>query len=127
MQLNRALVIDVLGWGLALWLVGYLLGIALFFVLPPSLLGWVITPIGVLLTLIVLSKHVERGPLSRYAVVGLGWSVIAVLMDYVFIVLLLHPEDGYYKFDVYLYYALTLVLPVLYGWRTNATPRTATH
>ena len=37
---------DSFGWGFILWLVGYVLGVMLFAVLPPSLIGWAITPIG---------------------------------------------------------------------------------
>ena len=39
-----------------------------------------------------------------------------MVMDYVFIVLLLQPADGYYKLDVYVYYASAFILPVLAGW-----------
>lgn len=46
-----------------------------------------------------------------------SWTVIAVLGDYLFIVKALKPADGYYKLDVYLYYALTLFIPFLAGWR----------
>ena len=41
---------DSLGWGFVLWLVGYVLGLALFFALPPSLIGWAIMPVGIALT-----------------------------------------------------------------------------
>jgi hypothetical protein len=33
-----------------------------------------------------------------------------------FIVKLLNPADGYYKADVYLYYALTFISPLIVGW-----------
>jgi hypothetical protein len=29
------------------------------------------------------------------------------------------PADGYYKIDVYLYYAFTFLLPILVGWRKS--------
>jgi hypothetical protein len=35
-----------IGWGIALWVTGYALGIGLYFLVPLSLLGWVIMPIG---------------------------------------------------------------------------------
>lgn len=34
-----------------------------------------------------------------------------------FIVKALKPTDGYYKPDVYLYYALTIAIPLVAGWR----------
>ena len=48
--MNKQLLKDTLGWGFALWLIGYVLGFILFFILPVSLMGWVIMPIGVIIT-----------------------------------------------------------------------------
>ena len=36
----------------------------------------------------------------------------AIVLDYLLIVKALNPADGYYKLDVYLYYALTFILPL---------------
>ncbi len=33
---------NTLGWGFALWFIGYALGIMLFAILPPALIGWAI-------------------------------------------------------------------------------------
>ena len=62
--MNKQFLKDSLGWEFVLWLVGYVLGIILFFVLPTSLIGWVITPIGVIITFWVLSKKVQSGALQ---------------------------------------------------------------
>jgi hypothetical protein len=43
-------------------------------------------------------------------------TVIAIVFDYVFLVKVLNPADGYYKLDVYLYYVFTLILPLIIGW-----------
>lgn len=80
--MNRQLLRDTLGWGFILWLIGYVIGMVLFSIVPLSLIGWIIMPIG-----------------------------IAIIFDYFFLVKLLKPADGYYKLDVYLYYALTFILP----------------
>ena len=48
--MNKRLLRDSLGWGLALWFIGYVLGIILFFLLPARLIGWAIMPIGLLIT-----------------------------------------------------------------------------
>ncbi len=56
--MNKQLAKDSLGWGFVLWLIGYILGIVLFFALPPSLIGWAILPIGVMITFWVLFKKV---------------------------------------------------------------------
>lgn len=101
-------------WGVLLWLIGYLLGFLFFAFIPPTSIGWVIMPIGTLFTLWVLLKKIT--PLTDFKqalYVSLQWTAIALIGDYLGIVLLLHPADGYYKLDVYLYYTLTFVLPLL--------------
>jgi len=107
---------DFIGWGVGLWLVGYVLGFIAFMVVPVSLIGWVITPIGVIITLWVLFKGVHSNLLAYYVLLGVVWAALAVVLDYFLLVKLLNPADGYYKLDVYLYYALTLLLPVFVGW-----------
>ena len=107
---------DALGWGALLWLVGYILGFVFFAFVPASLIGWVIMPIGIVITLWVLIKKIRATSLGYYVGVGIVWAVVAVVCDYLFLVLLLKPTDGYYKLDVYLYYLLTFALPVLVGY-----------
>jgi len=114
--MNKQLLIDTLGWGFALWLIGYVLGIILFFVLPPSLIGWIIMPIGALITFWVLFKRVKSVSFRYYLILSVVWTAIAVVFDYLFIVKALSPADGYYKLDVYLYYALTFIIPLIVGW-----------
>ncbi|KKR51032.1 MAG: hypothetical protein UT84_C0003G0027 [Candidatus Curtissbacteria bacterium GW2011_GWA1_40_16] len=118
--MSRLLVKDALGWGFLLWLVGYGLGIILFSVVPISIIGWIITPIGVVLTLWVLFKKVKGETLGYFLLLAVVWVVIAVVCDYFFLVKAFKPADGYYKLDVYLYYALTFVLPILVGWKKTA-------
>jgi hypothetical protein len=103
-----------LGWGIGLWLIGYVLGIALFAVVPNALIGWVIMPIGVAVTIAVLLR-VKAEPLWFYAILSIVWTALAVVLDYVFILKAFSPPDGYYKVDVYLYYVLTFTLPLLVG------------
>ncbi len=107
---------DSLGWGFILWLIGYVLGIILFFVLPPSLMGWVILPIGLIITILVLLKKVKGETLAYYFLLAIIWTMIAVVFDYLFIVKAFNPKDGYYKLDVYLYYILTFISPLIVGW-----------
>jgi hypothetical protein len=107
---------DSLGWGFVLWLIGFALGLILFPIVPVSMIGWVILPIGLIITLWVLLKKTEGESIQYYAVLAIVWMLIAVLFDYLFIVKAFKPADGYYKLDVYLYYALTLVVPLIFGW-----------
>ncbi len=114
--MNTQLLKDTLGWGVGLWLIGYVLGFAFFAFVPAALIGWVIMPIGILLTLWVLLKKIKSEVFQHYALMAIAWTIIAIVFDYLFLVLLLKPADGYYKLDVYLYYALTFILPLAVGW-----------
>ena len=106
---------NTLGWGLLLWFIGYALGVVLFMVAPPSLIGWILTPIGTVITLWVLFKKIRPASMQQALVLSVSWTAIAVVCDYLFLVMLLKPADGYYKLDVYLYYALTFLLPLIVG------------
>ncbi|MCL4418948.1 hypothetical protein M1146_02470 [Patescibacteria group bacterium] len=114
--MNRQLLKDTLGWGFLLWLIGYILGIVLFMVVPPMLLGWIIMPVGIVITLWVLLKKIKAGSLNYYLLLAVVWTLIAVVFDYFFLVKIFKPAGGYYKLDVYLYYILTFVLPLAVGW-----------
>lgn len=122
-MLNKQLVKESFGWGFVLWFIGYILGFVLFFALPPSLIGWVIMPIGIMITFWVLFKKVKSENLRHYLILAVIWTVIAVVLDYLFIVKLLKPADGYYKLDVYFYYVLTFALPlIVYRWKNSKVP-----
>lgn len=107
---------EAVGWGFTLWLIGYVLGIALFAVIRPPMIGWVIMPIGAAITLWVLLRKVHSTERTHFLILGMTWTAIAVLLDYVFIVKAFHPADGYYRLDVYVYYLLTFLLPIAVGW-----------
>lgn len=108
---------DAFGWGVGLWLIGYILGMVLFFLVPANLIGWIITPIGIVITIWVLRKKTKGDSFQYYFSLAITWALIAIIFDYIFLVKMLHPADGYYKLDVYLYYLLTFVLPLLFGKR----------
>lgn len=112
MILSKQTLKDTIGWGFILWLIGYVLGIILFVVAPPSMIGWIITPIGTVITIWVLLKKNKGEGIKYYLTLSVVWTIIAVVFDYFFLVKLFKPEDGYYKLDVYLYYASTFILPI---------------
>ncbi len=118
--MNKQLLKDVLGWGFLLWIVGYALGIILFTLVPLSLIGWIIMPVGTIVMLFVLLKKVKGDSLKYYVILAICWTLIAIICDYLFLVKAFKPADGYYKLDVFLYYALTFVLPILIGWRKRS-------
>jgi hypothetical protein len=102
-------------WGFILWLFGYSLGIVFFFFVPKEQIGYFVLPLGVAFTLWVLLKKIKREEFMCYVGLGIIWTIVAVAFDYFFIVKLFKSPD-YYKLDVYVYYALTFVLPVIVGW-----------
>jgi hypothetical protein len=113
--MQKQFLVDSLGWGIGLWFIGYVLGIVLFMLVPANMIGWVISPIGIAITLWVLLKKVKGENMMYFLKVALVWTVIAIVFDYLFLVLLFKPADGYYKLDVYFYYTTTFVLPLLVG------------
>ncbi len=113
---KKKIFLNTVKWGFVLWLIGYVLGMALFPIVPTDSIGWVILPFGVAITLWVLMKKIEREKFQCYFGLGLVWTVMAIVLDYLFIVKLLQPVDGYYKPDVYFYYLLTFILPIAVGW-----------
>lgn len=117
--MNKGMIKDTFVWGFLLWLVGYVLGIVLFMILPSSMIGWVIMPVGIAMTLWVLLKKIKIDSFKSYVVLGVVWVTIAVVLDYFLLVNLFKPADGYYKLDVYLYYVLTFLLPLIIGIRKN--------
>jgi len=111
---NKQLLKDSLGWGLVLWLIGYVLSFILFFMVPPLAIGWIIAPIGTVITWWVLFKKIKSSDFKYYLILGIVWGLMAIILDYFFIVKLLNPTD-YYKTSVHFYYFLTFTLPWFVG------------
>jgi hypothetical protein len=112
---QKKIFLNTVFWGFILWLFGYALGVVFFAFVPKEALGWAIMPFGFLATLWVLFKKIKREKFGCFIGLGVVWTVIAVVLDYVFIVKLFNSTD-YYKIDVYIYYILTFMLPVIVGW-----------
>lgn len=121
--MNKQFLKDAFVWGVILWLIGYVLGIIFFTVVPPELIGWAIMPIGIVTTLWVLLKKVKTNTFKYYLFIAFVWTFIALVCDYFLLVNVFKPADGYYKLDVYIYYGLTFILPVLVGLRKNYKAR----
>jgi len=121
--MNKQFYKDAFGWGIGLWFIGYVLGIVLFAFVPSAILGWVIMPIGIVITLWVLFKKVKSDAFKYFAQLAISWTIIAIVFDYLFLVKVFKPAGGYYKLDVYLYYLLTFILPFAVGWRKKSIHR----
>jgi len=113
---------DTILLGAALWLIGYLASLVLFFSPFHEVMGWilliVLTPVTIIIAYLWFRKR-ERLPMEYYAKVGVAWLLIAVVLDYLFIVLLF--QAIYYGVDVFVYYALTFLIPVGVGYGLNRT------
>ena len=103
-------------WGFIIWFIGYVLGIVLFPLVPHALIGWIILPLGVPITLWILLKKVKSNSFQYFLILAFIWVLIAIVFDYIFIVKLFKSQD-YYKLDVLVYYAVTFILPLIVGWR----------
>lgn len=113
--MDKKLLMDSFGWGFVVWLMGYGLGIVFFTIVPHSLIGWFVTPIGIVVALFVLFKKIKVRPLNYYLLISIIWAAIAIFCDYFFLVTAFKPIDGYYKLDVFLYYVITFSLPLIVG------------
>ena len=113
-QTKKALFLNTISWGFALWLFGYILGFVFFAFVPKDLLGWAIMPFGIVATLFVLLKKIARKEFKCYFGLAIFWTLIPIVFDYIFIVKLLNSSN-YYKFDVYAYYLLIFILPLTVG------------
>lgn len=100
-------------WGVILWFIGYVLGIIFFMIVPPAMIGWAVMPIGIVIAILILYKKVHLQTFHEYVILAVVWTAIAVVFDFLFLVKLMKPADGYYKPDVYLYYLITFVLPLI--------------
>ena len=112
---------DIAGPGIFFWLIGYLAGILLFFTPFAGSMGWIILVIFTPFTIAVTwwwFRPREQLSLQYYAGVGIAWMLIAVVLDYLFIVLLFRAV-AYYAPDVFLYYALMFLIPVGVGMELN--------
>jgi cation transport ATPase len=107
---------DTAGLGAGLWLIGYLASLLLFFSPFAGIMGWILpvifTPVTIAITWWWFRRR-ENLSLQYFAGVGIAWMLIAIVLDYLFIVLLF--QAAYYGPDVFLYYAVTFLIPVIVG------------
>jgi hypothetical protein len=116
METNRGKIfLNTVFWGFILWLFGYVLGIIFFAFMPRDIIGWFVLPLGTIAMIWVLFNKIERESFGCYLGLGVVWTVMAIVLDYILIVRLFNSTD-YYKPDVYLYYLLAILLPIVVGW-----------
>lgn len=118
---------DTVYAGTLLWLAGYLASMAVYFSgFDYDFWGRVVLLLYIPCAFVFAFWFFTGRDLTpRYfAGVGVAWSLIAIVLDYPFIVLRFGAYQ-YYTPDVYLYYAAMFLIPVtagLYRKRTAITP-----
>lgn len=112
---KKQILLNTLFWGFLLWLFGYVLGIIFFAFVPQEQIGLYVMPLGALCTLWVLFKKIKREEFMCYIGLGAIWMITAVVLDYLCIVILFQSAN-YYRLDIYIYYVLTLIVPIAVGW-----------
>ena len=112
----KASLIDTLGLGAALWLLGFVTSLILWGSVSPDMLGWILFVIFLPLTLYVSYRRFKcrKESLGYYLLVSATWMLIAITFDYMFIVMMF-SSTSYYKLDVFVYYAATFLAPLLIG------------
>jgi len=111
---------DTAGLGTVLWVIGYLASLVLFFSPFAGVMGWILLAIFTPVTIAIVwwwFRKRERLLLRYYAGVGVAWVLIAIVLDYLFIVVLF--QANYYGIDVFVYYAVTFLIPVGIGMFLN--------
>jgi hypothetical protein len=110
-----------LGFGVLLWLLGFVLGMVFFPFVEPKYLGIPILAILLPATAGVSYWRLRKPRLSPdlVLVVATTWLLIALLFDFLFIVTLFGTTN-YYDLDLAVYYVGTFLLPLLVGLAPRA-------
>jgi hypothetical protein len=116
--IKKRFIIDALGIGIILWVIGYALGMLLFMVVPMWIMGWIISAIMIPITIFVCYKRFKgTGLLMNYfAGVGSVWLLLGFILDYIFIVVAF-GSTNYYQIDIAFAYTVTFILPIIIGYK----------
>jgi len=121
---TKTKLIDTLGLGFVIWLIGYIASILLWGFISHDILGWVIFVIFIPLMAYMPYRRFRsrKETAGYYLLVALAWLLIALVFDYLFIVKLFDAKD-YYKLDIFVYYAVTFLAPLLIGLKYGTARR----
>lgn len=118
MKTTQQKLVDTLAGGFGLWILGFALGMMLFPFVPVARLGWFIVPVMAIVTVYVAYQRLRHSDetIGYFVLVGITWLAIAVVLDYLLIVKAFAAEN-YYDADIFIYYALSLLIPIVVGVR----------
>lgn len=112
--------VDVFVFGILLWVMGFVGSLILYPFVSLDIMGWILfaifTPVTILISYFRFRKRDMK--FFYYLMTGVFWMLIAIVLDYIFIVKLLSSVD-YYKLDVFVYYIVTFLIPVGIGLIKN--------
>lgn len=114
--MSKTKLIDTIGLGFAVWLVGYAAGMMLFAFVPLSVLGWFVLAVLIPVAIFIAYKRFRgmKAPALYFLFVAASWVSLAVVFDHLFIVKAFNVQN-YYDVDVFIYYALTFFIPLSMG------------
>ena len=112
----KSRIIDIFVFGILIWLIGYIASLILFSFVPNNILGWILCLIFTPVTIIIAYFRFRNRKLKLfcYFMTVVFWMLIAMILDYLFIVRLFHSVN-YYKLDVFVYYIITFLIPLIIG------------
>lgn len=114
--MTKRIIVDSVGFGILLWVIGFALGMMFFPFVPAAYIGLPILLIMTPATFFVLYRRFRSKGFSEayYLTVGAAWLLIAAIFDYIFLVRAFSVQN-YYDADLFVYYVLTFMMPVLVG------------
>ena len=109
--------LKVLGWGVALWAIGFVLG-SIFRVAGMDLEGiWFKILMLVIMAVVtyIIATRVEMKDLTQALIIGLVWLVVVGVLDYLILVQGFNKGDtsSYYSWSMCTSYGITLLMPML--------------
>jgi hypothetical protein len=116
----KSRIIDIFVFGILFWLIGFIASMILFPFVPKNFLGWILCIIFTPITCVIAYYRFKNRELKLfcYFMTGVFWALIAIILDYIFLVKLFNIAD-YYKLDVFVYYTIMFLIPLIIGLINN--------
>ncbi len=114
--MDKNFLINAFGFGILLWIIGFALGMMLFPFVPVAYIGLPILAIMTPVTFFVAYKRFRSKAYKTnyYLAVAAVWLLIALLFDYIFLVIAFNAQN-YYDADIMVYYILAFAIPAAVG------------
>lgn len=112
--------IETIGWGTALWFLGFAFSMMLFPFIPVKFLG---LPVLAIMAFFIFAAGMkvfkEKKATLMYALtVAFSWLLLVIVLDY-FVLVKTFNIENYYDIDLIVYYTVTFILPLI-AWKKYA-------